>query len=511
MHTASPTARRLVLLLTVSVILIFTNANVAAQNAGSAEDPLVIVQAAEPPGLDPVVHREGPTYNVTINLFDSLLQKTRDGRNAPALAERFERDGEAAWIFHLRRGVRFHNGEPLTAEAVRYTIQAILDPETNSTRAADLDWVEEVQVIDDLTVRIVANEEFALAEHYFTELQIVPPGYREEVGARSFTDRPVGTGPYRFVRWDRGNRIVLERNETYWRAPAEVEAVEFRFVNSATSRVATLLSGDADLIVDPPITARNQVNANRNTRFESAVGTRVIFVGLDTVQESPLTDVRVRQALNYAVDKDAIIGSLLFGSAEATTTLLTAQDFGYTESVQPYPYDPDRARTLLRQAGYADGFTIRIDTANGRYINDANVVQAIQGYLGAVGVTVEVNTLEFGAFNSALFSKQTSPMYLVGWGNPVFDPSFIFDFVTRSGSLLRTIEDPEIDRLLEEARSTTDQGVRLELYHEAVPLIHEAAPAIFLYKQPVLFGMSRRLDWEPRSDEFLLMYDAELR
>ncbi|HUX12167.1 MAG TPA: ABC transporter substrate-binding protein, partial [Spirochaetia bacterium] len=196
---------------------------------------------------------------------------------------------------------------------------------------------------------------------------------------------------------------------------------------------------------------------------------------------------------------------------EETTTLLTSRDFGFNPDVRPYAYDPQKARQLLGAAGYPNGFTVKIDATSGRYINDSAVVQAIVGYLGEVGVKVEINTLEFGAFNGALFSHKTSPMYFVGWGNPVFDASYVFDFITETGSLLRTIQDPAIDRLLKGADATTDTATRESLYHQAVALINDAAPAIFLYKQPVIYGMSRRLDWQPRSDEFLYMYDARLR
>ena len=480
-------------------------------NQVSAQDPLVIIQGAEPPGLDPTLHREGPTYSVTINIFDSLLRKTRDGQNVPALAESFERDTDTSWVFHLRPGVQFHNGEPLTAAAVKFTIDRIFGPDLDSTRASDFKWIDRAEIVDELTVRIVANEPFALADHFFTELQIVPPNNLTEVGDVAFDEMPVGTGPFEFVRWDRGNQIVLQRNENYWDGSAEVDVVVFRFINSAASRVATLLSGNADLITNPPISAQRQIDANPNTRFASATGTRVVFVGLDAVQESPLRDVLVRQAMNYAIDKVSIIDNLLSGWGEQTTTLLTSQDFGFNPEVDPFPYDPDRARQLLADAGYPDGFEITMDMVNGLFINDTNVAQAIAGFLDDVGITVTLNVLEFGAFNGAIFSHQSSPMYFVSWGNPVFDPAFIFDFITRTGGLLRTIENPEIDDLLNRASSTTDQDLRSDLYNQVMPLVNEAAPAIFLYKQPVLFGMSERLDWEPRSDEFLLMNDAKLK
>lgn len=493
------------------IVLLGMLAMLVGGNQASAQDPLVIIQGAEPPGLDPTIHREGPTYSVTINIFDSLLRKTRDGQNVPALAESFERDTDTSWVFHLRPGVQFHNGEPLTAAAVKFTIDRIFGPDLESTRASDFKWIDRVEIIDELTVRIVANEPFALADHFFTELQIVPPNNFTEVGDVAFDEMPVGTGPFEFVRWDRGNQIVLQRNDNYWDGPAEADAVVFRFISSAASRVATLLSGNADLITDPPISAQRQIDANPNTRFASATGTRVVFVGLDAVQESPLQDVLVRQAMNYAIDKVSIIDNLLSGLGEQTTTLLTSQDLGFNSEVDPYPYDPDRARQLLADAGYPDGFKITMDMVNGRFINDTNVAQAIAGFLDNVGITVTLNVLEFGAFNGAIFSHQSSPMYFASWGNPVFDPAFIFDFITRTGGLLRTIENPEIDDLLNRASSTTDQDLRSDLYNQVMPLVNGAAPAIFLYKQPVLFGMSERLDWVPRSDEFLLMSDARFK
>ncbi|HUX13895.1 MAG TPA: ABC transporter substrate-binding protein, partial [Spirochaetia bacterium] len=270
---ASP--RSLVFLVALAVVA-GPLTGVFAQQAGSESDPLVVVQSAEPTGLDPVVHREGPTYNVTENIFDSLLRKTPDGKDVPALAESYVHESDTSWLFHLRSGVVFQDGEPLIAEAVKYTIDQILNPASKSTRAHDLGWVDHVQVVDNLTVRIVAKRPFPLADHYFTEFQIVPPVYRERVGALKFNEAPIGTGPYQLVRWDRGNRIILKRNDRYWRDPAPVQYVEFQFVNSAASRVATLLSGNADLIVDPPITATRQINANPRTRLASETGTRVL-------------------------------------------------------------------------------------------------------------------------------------------------------------------------------------------------------------------------------------------
>lgn len=495
----------------IGVAILIASIAVGFSGLAAGSSSIVVIQGAEPTGLDPTVHREGITYNVTVNIFDSLLRRNADGTITPALAESFERVGNTAWIFHMRHGVTFHNGEPLTADAVKFTVDRIFNPDLNSTRATDLKWIKSVSVIDKFTVKITANKPFPLAEHYFSELQIVPPDYIAQVGDKAFNEKPVGTGPFKFIRWDHGNRVVLERNDDYWDGPSAIGSLTFRFISSPASRVTTLLAGDADLITDVPVTAMNQIKGNPRTTLGTATGTRVIFVGLDASQDSPLKNELVREALNYAVDKKSIITNLIYGAGKQTVTLLTEKDLGFNPEAKPYPYDPHKAKVLLAAAGYPDGFEITLDTVSGRYINDKQVAQAIAGYLGTIGIKVNVRVMEFGAFNKALFSHTTSPMYLVGWGNAVFDASYVFDFIVRSTGLLRTINDPSIDALIAAADSTTNKEDRIAIYQAAVDLINVAAPCIFLYKQPVLYGMSSRLDWQPRSDEFLWMYDAKIK
>lgn len=499
--------RRLLLYVLVVPGLLFALSGITL----GASKSVVILQGAEPTALNPVFERGGiPTYGIAINIFDALVRRTPEGQYVPGLAESYVLNPDGSWLFRLRRNVKFHNGEPFNAEAVRFTISEIFNPSVQSRRVRDLRWIKSVEVIDEYTVLIKADP-YPLAEHYLSELSIVPPGLVQAIGHEGFARRPVGTGPFIFVRWTPGYEIVLRRNNEYYLGPSDVEEVVFRFVPSPASRVAALEAGEADLIIDPPIAAAQRLQANPRTRLAVATGTRVIFVGLDTMQDSPLRDVRVRQALNYAVDVDAIVQTLLFGWAERTVTLLTSADFGFTDIVKPYPYDPKKAKELLREAGYPNGFTITLDTVSGRYINDIEVVQAIAAYLQDVGVTVNIRVLEFGVFNEYLFSQKTSPMYFVGWGNTIFDAAYVFDFIVKTGGLLRTISDPEVDRLLSRAAETMDRSVRAALFADVVKRVHELAPCIFLYKQPVLYGLSARLDWAPRSDEFTWMYTAKLR
>lgn len=473
---------------------------------------VIVMQGAEPTGLDPTFERGGiPTYSVAINIFDALILRTPEGNYVPGLAESYEwRDTDKCWIFHLRKNVKFHNGDPFTAHDVVFTIREIFKPERGSRRVADLKWIKDIEAIDDYTIKIVADP-FPFAIHYFSELSIVPAQYFASVGPSAFAKRPIGTGPFKFVSWTPGYEIVLERNGDYFRGPAKIEKLIFRFVPSPATRVAALLAGEADLITDPPITAVETIRQNPNTHLGVTIGSRVIFIGFDTLQESPLQNIKVRQAINHAVDVDSIIQNLLFGYAKRAIALLTEEDFGFVADLKPYKYDPELAKALLSEAGYPNGFRIVLDTVSGRYINDLEVAQAIAGYLKEIGIEVEIRVLEFGMFNELLFTHKTSPMYLVGWGNTVFDAQYVYDFIVRTGSLIRTINDPYVDELLAAARSTVDQARRKEIFDLLVPYLHEITPFISLYKQPVFVGMSKRLQWTPRSDEFLWMWTAEVK
>lgn len=473
------------------------------------EKTLVVLQGAEPTRIDPIFERGGvPTYSVAINIFDALLFRTAEGEYIPNLATSYERPDETTWIFHLRRDVFFHNGDLFTARDVAFTLTKILDPATGSRRLPDLKWIKGVEIIDDYTIKIIADP-FPLAELYFSELSIVPSTYYQTIGADNFSRAPVGTGPFKFKSWTPGYEIVLEKYLNYHFGPSNIDKIIFRFVPSPATRVAALQAGEADLITDPPIALLPSLQADPNIKIVALPGTRVIFVGFDTLQTSPLQDARVRQALNYAVDKTAIINKLLFGYAEPTVAMLGKKDLGFPKDLTPYPYDPQTAKALLAAAGYPNGFTVTMDIAPGRYINDLEVAQAIVGYLGEIGVKVELNVLEFGIMNERLFSHTTSPMYFIGWGNYPADAQYVYDFIVRTGGLLRTINDPEIDALLNTARTVVDKQARGNLLAEIARRVYELAPVLDLYKQPVIYACSAKLTWTPRPDEFLYLYDAQ--
>jgi len=225
-----------------------------------------------------------------------------------------------------------------------------------------------------------------------------------------------------------------------------------------------------------------------------------------------LDDPRVRRALNLAVDVDAIIDGILAGRATPTSTFLTEVDFGYDPEVQPYGHDPEAARELLADAGYADGgLTLTLQSPNGRYVGDAQVAQAVAEQLSQVGVEVDLEIREYGAYVGDLFSGNAPDLYLIGWGNAPLDADFILYPLLRSGELLSYYADDELDALLDAGRGTVDRQARQEIYAEALARIHDQAPAIFLYKPQDLYGLSERLEWTPRTDERIWLFDAAIR
>lgn len=498
---------RMFVLLTVLLVVL-------APAAFAQTAPVIVMQSADANTLDPTMNRETPTFNVLLNIYDGLLFKEPDGSISPALAESWQRVDDVTWNFTLREGVTFHNGEPLTPEAVAFTINRILDPEVESPIRRGFSFIESIEITSEITgdntFTITTTSPQPLAESYFAELLIIPPAYFQEVGADVFAENPVGTGPFVVTNWQRDVAVELVANEDYWRGVASIPALEFRPVPEAMTRFSSLAAGEADLVVNVPSSLVASIQSNEDLRLETVAGARVIFVGINTLLDTPLQDPLVRQALNYAVDVDAIIAGILGGLATPTTTLLTDIDLGYNAELSPYPYDPDRARALLAEAGYADGFTVRLETPNGRYVSDVQVAQAIAAQLEDVGITVDFAVREYGAYVGDLFSGNAPDLFFLGWGNAVFDADFILYPLVRTDELLSFYSNETLDALLDEATSSVDPAARQEIYEEAVALLQEEAPFIFLYKQQDAYGVSERLNWQPRADEFLWLYSAVL-
>lgn len=472
---------------------------------------LVVVQPGDPTTLDPQMHSEIFTRSAIICCFDGLVRRAfKDGRiqHLPQLATSWKPINDTTWIFHLRKGVKFHNGEDFTAEAVKYTIERMLDPATKAKKRWAFTPIDRVEIVDPHTVKIITKSPLpTLIFQMGFNLPILPPKYFKEKGGAYAALHPVGAGPFKFVRWVKDDELVFEANEDYWDGPPKVKTLIYKPIPEASTRVAALLGGDADIVRRIPTHLIPMINKSGKAKVVKAKGALGINAWMDTLKEGPLQDKRVRQAINYAVDRQSIIEHVLEGYGTPLATPLSHAVFGYDPNINPYAYDPKRAKALLKEAGYGDGFALTFNTCSGRYIKDKESVEAIAGQLAKVGINVNVEVHEWGSYMKKVFSPEgAGPMWIIGWAS-VFDADGVYYPLAGCEQTLSKWCNKEFQSLLDQARATMDQKRREELYSQAGKIIHEEAPALFLWSGTDVYGVSNRVQGlEITPDEAFTLY-----
>ena len=503
-----------------SLVLVLSLLSLLGSSLGYA-NRVVVAQGVDATTLDPNDHRETSTDSILYNIFDPLLARNAAGEIVPWLATEVEAVDDTTWDIVLREGVQFHNGEVLDAETVRFNFARLLDPERPLAQSGFWAPVTAVEVTGPLSLRIETREPFPVFQSMLTQIHMVPQAYFEEVGAEVFASNPIGTGPYRLQRWSRDQELVLEAFEDYWAGTPSIQEVVFRPIPEGSSRVAELLTGGVDIITNLVPEAAMAVEASDMADARSVPSLRNIFIVLNVPGEGPLADARVRQAINYATDVQAIVDAVLDGNAVVVGCPLNRYMFGYDEDLcAPFDYDPERARALLAEAGYPDGFSMTLGSPSGRYLNDQQVAEAVVGQLRNVGINVDLQVREWSSYVGGLLERQVpTDAYLIGWGNnSQFDAdatlnNFLFGGTLEDGPgpvVFTYFFNPDFDRRVLAARSTVDEAERMQLYREALSIVRDEAPWLFLYQQGDVYGVNRRVNWQPRADEFILLFEASL-
>ncbi|MCF4099214.1 ABC transporter substrate-binding protein [Maritalea sp. P4.10X] len=465
-------------------------------HAQTPEDVLVVGQIAEPKSLDPAAVTAVNDFRILVNLYEGLVRyKSGTLEVAPALAESWEisEDG-TEYTFNLREGVTFHDGTPFNAEAVKFNFDRMLneDHPYHNTGPFPLAFffsaVEETTAVDDLTVKFKLNAPYApflsnLA--YPTGLLVSPEAVKSN--GEDFGRNPVGTGPFKFVEWKSNERVVVDRYADYWGDPAGVQAVVFRPITDANTRVAEMLAGGIDMMVEVPPTALSQFQGDDFTIVEQA-GPHVWFLILNA-KEGPFADKRVRQAANYAINKEAIVNDVLEGTADvAAGPTPPAFAWAYNEELDPYPYDPEKAKELLAEAG-AEGaeLTFYVTEGGSGMLDPVAMGTAIQADLAAVGLDVKIETYEWNTFlgevNPGLEGK--ADMAEMAWMTN--DPDTLPYLALRTDAWPENggfnsgyYSNEKVDELLEKARTSTSQEERAQLYREMQEIVQEDAPWVFV-------------------------------
>ena len=487
---------------------------------------LVVGQIAEPASLDPHVSTAANDFRIAVNIYDGLVRnKPGTLEIEPALATDWtiSEDG-LEYTFNLREGVTFHDGTPFNAEAVKFNFDRMLDeshPFVDTgpfPLAFFFSSVDAVEVVDDLTVKFTLSEPFApfmsnLASP--TGLMVSPTAV--EASGADYGRNPVGTGPFKFEEWQSNTSVVASRNEDYWDGAPSLEAVIFRPITDANTRVAEMLSGGIDVLLETPPDNVAQFRDDANYQVVEAVGPHVWYVMLNA-KEGPFADVRVRQAVNYAVNKESLVNDVLQGTAEVSAgPIPPAFNWAYNEDVDPYPYDPEMARQLLAEAG-AEGasLTFLVTEGGSGMLDPVPMGTAIQADLAAVGLDVEIQTYEWNTFlsevNPGLEGK--ADMAEMAWMTS--DPDTLPFLTLRSAAFpdqggfnSSYYSNPEVDELLDQARVSTDPEERAELYKQVQAITHEDAPWLFVanWKQNAVVT-SAVSDFELQPDFSLILRDV---
>ena len=506
--------RRLAVFAVAAPLLALVSQPVAAQARGPARTTdagtLVVALPAEPASLNPLIQTGLVEASVQMNIFDGLAALDADGVPQPALAQSWEVLDDTTWEFRLRPDVSFHNGEPFDSAAVRFTIETMLDPASNSPVRAQLSAIDRIETPEPLASRIVTRQPFAPLLAELTALAILPPQHTASVGMDGLSRQPVGTGPYRFVQWMHDERIVLEANRDHWRGAPTLDHVEFRPIPEAATRLAALRTGEVGLAANVPADLAATVTSG-GFRVLARPGIQTLYVRLNA-RRPPLDDVRVRRALACAIDADTIIATLFGGRAHRVAAPFPPDVFGYDASVAPVPYDPDQARALLAEAGRADGLSLTFETPQGRYPGDTQVPLAIAGYLERVGVRANIQTLEWATYLQKVSAGKGEDLFLLAGTNRTFDPHFTMARLYANASSFGRdyYGNPAIDALVDQAAATLDRGQREAIYHQLLAILRNDVPAIWLAQLDDLYGARADLAWQPRADSLLWLKDASL-
>jgi peptide/nickel transport system substrate-binding protein len=487
----------IVLLFLLAVVLAAQGATAAVKRGGT----LTIVRPTDPVSLDPNLELTAPGAWVYYNIFEPLIVLDDQMQPQPKLAASWQVLSPTRVRFKLRPGVKFHDGTPLNAEAVKFTFDRALKGTPPARWASLVGSITGAEVVDDQTVDIVSKDPYGpmLRSLAMIYCSIVSPAGVKKHG-QDFGRNPVGTGPFKFIEWKTNTHVILQRNDDYWGDKAPLDRVVFRVVPEEGARMIALKTGDADMVLHPAPAELAALRKDPRYAVHDVVGGRVVFIGMNLGQK-PLDDVRIRQAINHAVNREYMLTHLLEGAAGPARGYLAPSVFGFKDMRldQLYPYDKAKARALLAAAGYSPGpdgimqkggerLTLTHLAARGRYLKDGEITEAFQAQLKEVGIEVRLQFLEWGAvFTQLRAARLDHHLFTVGWvtTNSDADYSLYALFhdkqVPPAGWNVQRYGNPRVSGLLEEARRSMDQAKRAQLYGEVQDILAKEPTWVPIY------------------------------
>ena len=493
-------------------------------SATAAAADLSIGISADVTSLDP--HYVATQHNVALgwNVFDALTRVDENARIIPGIATSWRAVNPTTWEFKLRKGVKFHDGSELTADDVAYSlVRPLAIAGSPGGFAVYVRRIISKEIVDPYTIRLKTATPYGAMPQDLNAIMIVSRKAALNATPADFDSGKamIGSGPYKFVRWARGDRVELARFEGYWDKKPAWDKVTFRMMSNDPARTAALLSGDVDVIENVPPADLARMRANVNVRIEQMVSWRTIFFQMDQYRtqppqvtdldgkplgKNPFMDVRVRRAISKALNRKALVERAMENVAVPAANVVSPQIFGYQIDAKPEAFDPDGAKKLLAAAGYPNGFAMTVSAPSDRYINDDQVAQAVAQMLSRIGIKCAVEAMPFNVYLSKARDQQFS-FAMLGWG------SYAADLALRALLMTPNVDmgngawnwgrysNPKLDKLVEQALDTVDDKKREALAREAGTLVAADVAIIPLHHQIVTWAMKKNIAYQARTDE----------
>ncbi len=471
--------------------------------AGNEIDELRIGIGIDADSLYPQEQTTSLPMNICALIFDTYLRANPDASMKPVLLTGYEvsEDGLTN-LLHLRKGVTFSDGAPFNAQAAKSNFDRVLDPKQRVPLRFIYLMIKDITIVDDYTLKITLKYPFAPFIPVIGEIMVSPvsPAAVEKYG-EDVRNHPVGAGPYKLAEWVKGDRIVLVRNDNYWGKKPTVKKLIYKIIPETATREAMLRSGQLDICYKPLPSNVKALKADPDITVEMPVDTRAIFMSMNC-QKGQTKNKLVRQAFNYAIDKKAIVKKLLFDVGVVSEGVGSPMNFGYHRMPNQYDYNPEKAKELLKKAGFDFSKTINMITPQGRYNFDKQISEAIQAQLQAIGVKVELRTYDWPTYMAIArkpLEETKLQLLLSGWGPTVLDADLTlfgqFHCKTNPPRGLGSAFycNPEFDAVLEQSRREQDRGKRSELFRKASQIVWDDAPWIFLHTEKFLMAYKSNL------------------
>ncbi len=494
------------LLLAVLIVLAFG----LAPSPSLADKVITIAEGVGPQTLDPQKSTVQAVNNIAFSICEPLTYvdySTGAPKVIPCLAESWKLIEDTVWEIKLRKGVKFANGDDFDAAAAKYSIDRINDPATKSPARLAAREIKEVKIIDSHTIHLITDGPVPAMPLNMQNMSIVPPKYVEEKGVVEFSKNPIGTGPFVLSKWVKDEYVELKAKDDYWGSRSKLDRVIYKSIPEINTRMAALKNGEADLVSNVLIEDIPSIEKTKGLKVSKVPSLRMMFIQFDLEKEnSPVADVRVRLAMNHAVDVESIVKNIMQGYAiPLKGQPLSPEYIGHSPNLKPYTHDPEKARKLIKEAGY-DNYQFEIIGPTGRYVRGKEVTEVVAAQLTAAGIKTKARILEWGKWLDLLLSKKLFPMSF--WGAATAANAAVwYNGMLVPGAPYSVNNNPKFMPLFKKAAGCLDPVEAQKRWDELNQLLHDDPPLIYLYQQMNIYGVNDRVGgWVPQASDRIDFY-----